>query len=434
MTDKMIKLIEKINKIYKDDPKTRALFENGIKTTYEKALKPVGNNKTFVITGDIPAMWLRDSSAQVRPLLLIAKKDEKIKSLIRGVIEQQKEQILFDPYANAFNIDYNGNGHQDDNTEMTKLTWERKFEVDSLCYHLWLAYYYYINTDDSSIFDDHFLKVSKTIVDVFKIEQHHEKLSKYRFVRTNPGIMQDLSRHKYETLQREGLGTPVKYTGLIWSGFRPSDDACQYGYLIPSNMFAVVVLKYLVKIIDKYYKNELEFRSDVVKLYRSVNRGIKKYGIIDHDKYGKLFAYEVDGFGNYLLMDDANIPSLLSAPYLKYCKNNDPIYLNTRKFILSKDNPFYFEGVYAKGIGSPHTPNNHIWHMALAMQSLTSVNENEKNEIFNYFKNTDADTNLMHEGFDVNNPFNFSREWFSWANSMYAEFLLDLNNIRIKGF
>lgn len=434
MTEGIKKLIKKVNKIYQDDKKVQDLFLNGIRTTYEKALTRLPDGSVFVLTGDIPAMWLRDSAAQVKPLLIIANKDEEIKSLIKGVIEKQKEQILVDPYANAFNIEPNGNGHQDDTTEMTKLTWERKFEVDSLCYPIWLSYLYFLNTKDDSIFDKRFLDVMKQIVNVFVTEQHHEEKSKYRFIRTNPGIMEVVERQKYETLARNGLGTKVKYTGMIWSGFRPSDDACQYGYLVPSNMFAVVILKYMTKIIKKYYEKEIELLTRIKKLIREVNNGIKKYAIINHEKFGQVYAFEVDGFGNYLLMDDANVPSLLSIPYLKYKSKNDPIYLNTRKLILSKENPFYFEGKFAKGIGSPHTPENHIWHIALAIESMTTDDINEKLRILNYFKTTDANTNLMHEGFNVDNPHDFSREWFSWANSMFAEFLLDLNNIHVKGF
>ncbi len=273
----------------------------------------------------------------------------------------------------------------------------------------------------------------KTIINVFKIEQDHENLSKNRFVRTNAGIMQVEERHKYETLPRNGFSTPVKPVCLIWDGFRPSDDESQYGYLIPSNMFAVVIMQYMLEIINKHYPNENNLYNDIKKVRSTVDKAIKEYGIVSHEKYGDVYAYEVDGFGNYLLMDDANVPSLLSAPYLGFCDVNDQVYQNTRRLILSFENPFYYEGEYAKGIGSPHTPENHIWHISLAIQGLTSTDEKEKALILHTLKTTDADTNLMHEGFNVNAPFDFSRESFSWANSMFALYLLHSNGFKLKG-
>ncbi|MDR4969177.1 MAG: glycoside hydrolase family 125 protein, partial [Acholeplasmataceae bacterium] len=293
-------------------------------------------------------------------------------------------------------------------------------------------YLYYQTTNDQSIFDDQFSKVALKIYEVFKIEQNHEELSDYRFIRTNQEILQDPSRVKYETLPRNGLGTPVHPTGLIWSGFRPSDDACQYGYLIPSNMFAVVILKYLAEIFECIYIDKIN-ANKFLSLSKEIAVAIEKHGIVNHPLYGNIYAYEVDGLGNYLLMDDANVPSLLSAPYLGYLKTANPVYQNTRKFILSTSNPFYYQGKVAQGVGSPHTPRHHIWHISLAIQGLTSISNIEKLQILAFFKSTDADTNLMHEGFHVDNPFEYSRPWFSCANSMFAEFLMSLNGIYIKG-
>ena len=237
---------------------------------------------------------------------------------------------------------------------------------------------------------------------------------------------------EYETLTHNGMGNPVSYTGMTWSGFRPSDDACKYGYLVPSNMFAVVILRYMEEIAINVLKDN-GLANKALGLADEINEGKKHYGIIKHPQYGEIYAYEVDGNGNYVLMDDANVPSLLSMPYLGYCDYNDSIYLNTRKFILSRDNPFYYEGKAAKGIGSPHTPNNYIWHIALAIQGMTTMDKVEQEDIFNLLTSTHAGTYLMHEGFDVDNPSNFSRPWFSWANSMFAEFLLSINGVFVKG-
>lgn len=428
----MLKLIEKIRKKYKDDEKISLMFEKGFLNTYQTTIFRDGE-ETFVITGDIPAMWNRDSSAQVRPLLNLVREDTDIRDLIRGVITNHKKQILIDPYANAFNRTEGRVGdHCEDLTPMNPMVWERKYEIDSLCYPIQLAYLYYKNSEDSSIFDESFEIMARKIVETFVVEQNHHEESPYSFRRIADWLLFDYpERIPFETLNNKGKGAKVSYTGMTWSGFRPSDDACKYGYLIPSNMFAVVILGYLEEIFEEFYSDK-DFLITVNKLKKQINMGIKEFGIIKHPKYGKIYAYEVDGMGNYNLMDDANVPSLLSAPYLGYCSLDDEIYQNTRRFILSKDNPYYYEGKVAKGVGSPHTPPNYIWHIGLAVQGMTALCEDEKKEVFNLFKKTDANENLMHEGFNVDNPEFYTRPWFSWANSMFAEFILELNGISIK--
>ncbi|MGL5020723.1 MAG: glycoside hydrolase family 125 protein, partial [Mycoplasmatales bacterium] len=388
---------------------------------------------TFVITGDIPAMWNRDSAAQVRPLLLLANEDEEIKNIIKGVIKNHKKQIMIDSYANAFNKSPGEVGdHCDDLTEMDPMVWERKYEIDSLCYPIQLAYLYWKNTNDSSIFDAEFDLMAKEIVKTFIVEQNHMEESKYSFRRIADWLLFDYpERIEFESLNNKGMGAPVSYTGMTWSGFRPSDDACKYGYLIPSNMFAVVVLGYLEEIYGEFF-DDSEFVNKFLKLKDEINVGIEKYGTYEHPKYGKIYAYEVDGNGNQHFMDDANVPSLLSAPYLGYCTIENEVYQNTRKFLLTEENPYYYEGKAAKGIGSPHTKPNEIWHISMAIQGMTTSCQEERDMIFNMFKNTDAGTNLMHEGFNVDDPNIYSRPWFSWANSMFAEFVLDYNGKKIK--
>lgn len=428
----MVELINHIGNRMKDD-KIKLMFENGIKNTYQTTIEKQEDGTTFVITGDIPAMWLRDSVAQVRPLLILAEKDEEVANLIQGVIDVHKRQILLDPYANAFNKEANGEGHQNDFTDMKPEVWERKYEIDSLCYPIQLAYLFWKATGKIEHFDEQFKEMIKTIMDVWKVEQHHEEKSPYSFRRLDDWLIFDEpERIKYETLPRDGKGYPVGYTGMTWSGFRPSDDACQLGYLVPSNMFAVVVLRYAKEIFETVY-TDMALATECSQLAEIIDQGIKDFAIIDHPEFGQVFAYEVDGLGKYHFMDDANVPSLLSAPYLGYCEFDDEVYQNTRRLLLSKENPYYFKGKVAKGIGSPHTPKEYIWHIALAVQGLTSLDREEKIEILEYFKTTDAGTHLMHEGFDVNDPNNFTRPWFSWANSMFAEFILSLDNIYVKG-
>lgn len=430
----MDKLIKNISQVYPDNKKIAEMFKNGIENTYLTTLKTLDDGSVFVITGDIPAMWLRDSTAQVRPLLYLTEEDPEIRKLIKGVIKTQQKQILIDPYANAFNASPNSQGHQEDQTEMKPWIWERKYEVDSLCYHLQLAYLYWKSCDDQDIFDETFIQVVKTILEVWTKEQDHHRQSSYRFQRDVSRLnhQENLTlQEKYESLPNQGMGTPLAYTGMTWSAFRPSDDACQYGYLVPSNMFAVVVLDYLVEILQTFYDNK-NLIDQVTKLREAIHKGIQEYGIVETETYGRVYAYEVDGLGNHLLMDDANVPSLLSAPYLGYCDLEDPIYQNTRKMVLSAANPFYYQGTYAEGIGSPHTPDNYIWHIGLGIQGMTATNDQEKDRILEYLTTTDADTLFMHEGFDVDNPYNFTRPWFSWANSIFAEFILSLNGHYVK--
>lgn len=313
-------------------------------------------------------MWLRDSAAQVRPYLILAEHDEDMADLIEGGIRKQFQLINHDPYANAFNEVPNGNRYHDDQTEITPLIWERKYEIDSLCYPIQLSYLFWQTTGRTDHFNDSFREAVQNILNTWKTEQNHEEKSSYRFIRDNCPSQ--------DTLSHEGYGAPVGYTGMTWCGFRPSDDACKYGYLIPSNMFAVVVLRQLSTIAMEVL-DDSELAANASELEKEINRGIQEFGMLEHPEYGTIYAYETDGLGRYNLMDDANVPSLLSLPYLGYCSMDDPIYQNTRKFILSNHNPYYYQGKVASGIGSPHTPNNYIWHISLAIQGLTATTKTE---------------------------------------------------------
>lgn len=401
-----------------DKPKLAQMFCNCFPNTLQTTTKIMEDGDAFVFTGDIPAMWLRDSSAQVRHYIPLSKGDKQLQQIIEGLVRRQLKCILLDPYANAFNQEENNNRLDADITVLNPWVWERKYEVDSLCYPLQLSYLYWKETGNTAIFDKTFKKAAKTIINTWKIEQRHMDQSPYSFQRPKERCYGKTT----ETLQNKGMGMPVNYTGMTWSGFRPSDDACTFGYLIPSNMFAVVVLGYVEEIAREVYGDE-ELEAMAAELKEEIDYGIKTYGIYNHPKFGKIYAYETDGFGNYTLMDDANVPSLLSIPYLGYASKDDPIYCNTRKFILSKENPYYYEGICAKGIGSPHTPEGYIWHISLTMQALTSNDMNEIEEIVNVLQNTDAETGFMHEGFDVDNPKNFTRSWFAWANSLFGELI-----------
>ena len=395
-------------------PKLAELYRNCAPNTIETVLKKCPDNSYFVLTGDIPAMWLRDSAAQVTHYIPLCS-DPEIAGIIEGVIRRQFKYIAIDPYANAFNEESNGEGHVDDLPLQDPWVFERKYEIDSLCYPIRLLYLYWKATGDDSLVLEILEDAAKIITDQWITEQHHMEKSPYRFIRLNPLV-------PWDTIYNDGLGAPVAYTGMTWSGFRPSDDGCQYGYLTASEMFAVVCLGYMSEMLRKVCHNDS--LADVCdKLKSEIDAGIKKYCIVEHEKYGKIYACETDGMGNYSMIDDANIPSLLSIPYIGYADKEDEIYQNTRKFLLSSENPFYFEGKYAKGIGSRHTPDGYIWHMALVMQGLTALTNEEKLELLKMIADTDAGTGYLHEGFDANDPTSFTREWFTWPNSLFAEFI-----------
>ncbi|WP_336775479.1 glycoside hydrolase family 125 protein [Paenibacillus sp. MMO-58] len=394
-------------------PKLLQLFKNCFPNTLETTTKLLDDGTTFVITGDIPAMWLRDSVEQVMHYVPFAKDDADLQRIIGGLIKLHMRNIVIDPYANAFNEMANDwHWNTDDKTDMSPWVWERKFELDSICFSMRLAFAYWKETGRADIFDADFKVAMRAAVDLWKREQHHFERSPYRFERDN-GIMTD-------SLMNDGIGMPVNYTGMIWSGFRPSDDACDFHYNIPDNMFAVVTLRQMREIAEFVFR-DLSFEKEMAKLEREINHGIQLYGIYRHPEFGPIYAYETDGFGNYCLMDDAGTPGLISIPYLGYVDGDDPIYQNTRRFALSKENPFYYEGTAAKGIGSPHTPPGYIWHMALSMQGLTAKTNEEMLDMIAVLEATDADTGFMHEGFHSDDPAVFTRKWFAWSNSLFSQ-------------
>lgn len=414
--------MEEITEKCGDHPEWAQNFNTCFANTLITTVKKQTDGTTFLLTGDIPAMWLRDSTAQVRPYLWIAKVDSEISNMIAGLIERQLQFIVLDPYANAFNEEANGAGHQDDYTEMSPYIWERKYEIDSLCYPIQLSYLLFKETGRTDQFNQTFKNAVKKILEVWKKEQNHQN-STYSFKR-------DTWREE-DTLSNNGRGTPVDYTGMTWSGFRPSDDRCIYHYLVPSNMFAVVVLTYLEDIYQTIIQDECNLLEKIRYLKKTIKEGIETHARVSNKEGKVVYAYEVDGKGNYSVMDDANVPSLLSAPYLGYCSKEDATYLATRKTILSKENPYFYEGVHAKGIGSSHTPENYIWPISLAMEGLTTSDKEEQKKILDTLVACDAGTNLMHESFDVNEPTRFTREWFSWPNMLFCELVMDYFDIRI---
>lgn len=390
----------------------RRCFVNTVDTT----VQCLEDGSIFVITGDIEAMWLRDSSAQVAHYLPFLKEQPELKQMVRDLIAKQFFYIDIDTYANAFNVEANGCCWAKDETESNDWEWERKYEIDSLCYPIKLLYDYYKITGDDKIFTPQIRGSIGRILDTFETEQHHEERSSYRFSRTDCPPT--------DTLERDGRGTPVGDTGMIWCGFRPSDDACAYGFHIPSNLFAIRVLELVEELAGEIWSDQ-KLAARAKRIREEVCEGVKRYGIVECGGIGTIYAYEVDGLGNAVLMDDANVPSLLSLPWLGCLDAEDALYQRTRSFVLSSRNPYYYEGKAAKGIGSPHTPEEYIWPIALSMQGLTSVDGGEREELLTTLLHTDGGTGYMHEGFDCNDPGKFTRDWFAWSNSLFALFVVE---------
>ena len=394
-------------------PGLRKVFHDCFLNTLETTVQAQPGD-TFVITGDIHAMWLRDSTAQVLHYLRFADA-EPVAELVEGLIARQAKCVLIDPYANAYNREPSDFKPFDDRPRASDWVWERKYEIDSLCYPVWLAWRFHEKTGRTGFLTEQFAEMLRTIVDVFRTEQDHAQ-SDYRFERTNCPPS--------DTLSHEGRGEPVAVTGMTWSGFRPSDDACMYGYLVPSNLFAAQELTHLAKFARMLGDEELA--ADAEKLSGEIREGVEKYGHVQHPTFGDIYAYETDGMGHYNLMDDANVPSLLALPYLGACAKDDPAYLRTRAFVLSRENPYYYEGALAKGVGSPHTPAGYIWPIALCVQAMTTDDNAEAARLLDTLMHTHAGCECMHESFDPDAPEKFTREWFAWANSMFGEMIYRL--------
>lgn len=400
------------------DEKFATLFENCFPNTLDTTVSyralPEGDDDTFVYTGDIPAMWLRDSAAQVWPYLSLIKDDDRLRRMVRGVIRRQFASILIDPYANAFNPTPNGRGWQNAPTDMRPELWERKFEVDSLCYPIRLAHGYWKASDDASVFDERWERALDLILKTFRVQQRKSGWkTPYRF--DGGGV------------PNHGYGAPVRPIGLIGSFFRPSDDACVFPFLVPSNFFAVDVLRMAAEICETVRSDEAR-AEDCRALAAEVEGALRRYAVVKHPKYGEIYAFEVDGFGNALMLDDANVPSLLSLPYFSSVRKDDPVYLNTRRFVLSADNPYFFKGRAGEGIGGPHCGFDRIWPMCYVLRALTALDDKEVVSCLRMLRTSDAGKGLMHESYDKNDPSIYSRAWFAWANTLFGELVLKLHS------
>jgi uncharacterized protein len=390
-------------------------FPNTLDTTVDFEIID-GKPDTYVITGDIDAMWLRDSTAQVWPYVPLCKNDKPLQELIKGVIHRQVKCILKDPYANAFYKDESkiSEWKATDITDMKPGIHERKWEIDSLCYPIRLSYGYWQQTGDASPFDAQWVAAMKLIVQTFKEQQRFHGQGPYTFQRNTAWAT--------DGVPLSGYGYPVKPNGLICSMFRPSDDATIFAYLIPSNLFAFRVLTYITRIGNgKLF--DAAFTKETFDLSEQIKTALAAHGVITHKTYGNMFAYEVNGYGSYNLMDDANVPSLLSLPYLGAVDKTDKTYQNSRKYVLSPENPFFYKGTAGEGIGGPHAGADMIWPLSIIMRGLTSDNDAEIKSCLDMLQKNHGGTGFMHESFHKNDATNFTRKWFAWANTIFGEFI-----------
>jgi uncharacterized protein len=400
------------------------LFENCFANTLDTTVRVGtfdGKPDTFVVTGDINAMWLRDSSAQVWPYLPLAGSDPPLKRLLSGVIHRQVRCICLDPYANAFNAGPTGSEWEKDLTTMLPGLHERKYEIDSLCYPIRLSYGYWQATQDASVFDQDWQEAMRLVVQTFREQQRKDGPGPYKFQR--------VTAVAYDTVPIYGYGNPTRPCGLIHSAFRPSDDACVFAFLIPSNLFAASALRQLAEIVGTELCDR-EFAGSCNGLSDEIQEALARNGVVQHPTRGMVYAYEVDGFGNALFMDDANIPGLLSLPYLGCVNPADPVYKRTRELVLSDDNPYFFRGTAAEGIGGPHVGPDMIWPMSVIMRAFTSNDDREILQCLATLSRTHGGTGFMHESFHKDDPTNFTRAWFAWANALFGEMIVTLSDRR----
>ena len=399
------------------DPALAEMFANCLPNTLDTTVLPgefEGKPDTAVLTGDIPAMWLRDSSAQVWPYLALAGTDDRLRQLLEGVIRRQTRCLLIDPYANSFMADLSApplEWSTKDQTEMKPGVGERKYELDSICYPIRLAHGYWKSTGDTRPFDSAWKQAMTAVLQTMRVQQRKKGAGPYRFQREaiNPT----------DTLVN-GIGNPVKPIGLIASCFRPSDDACIFSFLVPSNLFAVTSLRQLATMANTIV-HDPDMANDATALANEVELALRQHALVS-TAAGTIWAYEIDGYGGQVLMDDANVPSLLGLPYLE-CSPDAAVYSRTRKFVWSELNPWFFRGTAGEGIGGPHIGRDMIWPMSQIIYGLTSNSDTEIVRAIQMLKTSSAGTGFIHESYNKNDPSQFTRSWFAWANTLFGEFI-----------
>ncbi|WP_313808526.1 glycoside hydrolase family 125 protein [Sphingobium sp.] len=407
------------------DPELRGMFGNCYPNTLDTTVfmgTVDGKPDTCVITGDIECLWLRDSSAQLNPYVHLTPHDAKLRELFHGLIARQARSILIDPYANAFLRDpaakTNLSWALADDTEMKPGVAERKWEIDSLCYPMRLAHDYWKASGDAAPFDALWAEAARTSIRTFREQQRKDSPGPYRFLRRD--------KLATETQILDGYGAPTKKIGMIHSMYRPSDDACIFPFLVPANLFAVAALRKLAIVASEAAKDN-QLATDAKTLADEVEAATRSHGtMIDPATGERLWAYEVDGFGNGHFMDDANVPSLSALAYLGAVPASNPLFQRTAAAAWSERNPYFFKGAIAEGIGGPHAGLRMIWPMSIIMRALNSEDDVTIRQCLRHLKASHGGTGFIHEAFDQDDATTYTRHWFAWANGLFGELMLDL--------
>jgi uncharacterized protein len=392
-----------------------------VATLLGRAVRRADDGMMHVISGDIPAMWLRDAAAQVAPLLAVSAEVPGAADLVRGVLHTQVEQVLIDPRANAFNAGPTGFRIRRDVEHQSAWVFERKYALDSLCAPLTLAWRLYRWTGSTQHLDARFREAAEAILAVWREGQDHDRAS---YV-----LRRRLARRE-DSLSHGGHGAPLGHTGMTWSGFRPSDDACVYGYHVPANALAAVSLARLAALLEAV--GERSLAAEARALSDEIRHGIETHAIVETPDMGRIYAYEVDGLGHAVLLDDANIPSSLSLPYLGYSAEGDPVYRATRAWALSRHNPCWSRGQAVRGVGSSHTRRGWVWPMAIIMEGLTTQDDDERETALRRVEATAGRDGSLHESVHPADPSRFTRRWFSWADMLYVELVLRTAGIDLR--
>lgn len=408
-------------------PRTRLeLAEAAVRSLLVRALRRLPGVGAFVVTGDIPALWLRDSAAQVRPLLLLAGEVPELADLVAGVLRTQVELLLVDPRANAFNPGPTGAAMRRDFPDQSPWVYERKWALDSPCWPLALGWTLWRTTGGTGHVDERFVAAAASVLALMRREQEHEP-GAYRLWRP--------LRPRRDSPSRRGRGAPVAPAGLIWSAYRPSDDACRYGFHVPANALAAVTLERLAELLGAAGGAHAEapaLAADARALAAEVRAALALHAVVPGPQGEPVLAYEIDGLGGVLLGDDANVPSLVSLPYVGFCSATDALYRSTRAFALSSANPWWSEGRAARGVGSPHTPRSYVWPLAIAVEGLTGTAV-ACEEALQRIELLVGKRRAIPESVHRDRPARFTRIWFSWAEMAYVELALAAAGERLPG-
>ncbi|KAH7629585.1 hypothetical protein B0T09DRAFT_343444 [Sordaria sp. MPI-SDFR-AT-0083] len=459
------------------DPDHYRLFQNTYPNTLDTAIKWHGvaaNNSaeelTFIITGDINAMWLRDSANQLAsylPFLTPSSSRDSLASLYRGITNLQSRYLLTSPFCNSFQPPSESGIPPASNSAASSDTvfppydaskvFECKYELDSLASFFQISAQYHAATNDTAFFGKfQWLDAVQIVLDTAK-KMMTPTYGPDGQVLDSPYTFTRMTTRTTETLANDGLGSPVaRDTGLIRSAFRPSDDSTLFQFLVPSNMmFARYAgdVAGIVEALSSLADAQPETGSgsglkapppglgeELAALSTSLRAAIEKHAIITlpslspspnttetDSKTEVIYAYEIDGYGSFNLMDDANIPSLLSSPLFGFLSPSDPIYLTTRARILGNNtNPYMMHGPVINAVGGPHAGPGMAWPMGSIVRILTS---DDDEEIFGTLKELVGSTDglgLIHESVNSWDGKRWTREWFSWANGLFGQMIWDL--------